>query len=72
MARLAMAVVLAVVVQQPVAVKVAAAQVPRLPAVGPHSLPVPPLVPAVKAALPLVGLPLAVPATSTGCPRSTA
>lgn len=70
MARLAMAVVLAVVVQQPGAAKVAAAQVPQLPAAGPRSLLA--LVPVVKAAPLLVALPRAAPATSIGCPRSTA
>ena len=70
MARLAMAVVLAVVAQQPVAAQVTAAQVPQLPAVGPRSLLA--LVPAVKAVPLLVALPRAEPATSTGCPRSTA
>ncbi|QND94365.1 hypothetical protein SY91_01764 [Burkholderia cenocepacia] len=72
MARLAMAVVLAVVVQQSVAVAVtvAEAQVPQLPAAGPRSLLA--LVPVVKAAPLLVALPRAAPATSIGCPRSTA
>ncbi|MDN7729228.1 hypothetical protein QZM48_04300 [Burkholderia orbicola] len=70
MARLAMAVVLAVVVQQAAAVKVAAAQVPQLPAAGPRSLLAPVLV--VKVAPLLVALPRAAQATSTGCPRSTA
>ncbi|EML1595544.1 hypothetical protein RVY52_000237 [Burkholderia cenocepacia] len=70
MARLAMAVVLAVVVQQSVAAKAAGAQVPQLPVVGPRSLLA--LVPVVKAAPLLVALPRAAPATSIGCPRSTA
>ncbi|MBR7942351.1 hypothetical protein [Burkholderia cenocepacia] len=70
MARLAMAVVLAVVVQQPGAAKVAALQVQQLPVGDPRSLLA--LVPVVKAAPLLVALPRAAPATSTGCPRSTA
>lgn len=70
MARLAMAEVLAVVVQQPAAAKVEAAQLPRLPVVGPRSLLA--LVPAVKAPPLLVALPRTASATSTGFPRSTA